>query len=131
MTTKKPQQPKSKAAKPKAAEETIVLHDQSPHDLQEGDLAIWPVVATDGTIVDVEETNDRPMTHRAERGQSRYDQIFNRIEIDGGGLKITHRNAARAMASAMKGWIKGNKQQGRVCLQKWPDGYRLFWVSKK
>lgn len=127
MTTKKPQQPKTKAAN--AAEETIVLHDQSPHDLQEGDLAIWPVRAKDGTTSEVEEVDDAPKTF-LERGQTLYSDIFCRLKIDQGGLKIKDYKTAVAISSALKRWIKNNQLQGRACFQKWPDGYRLFWVSK-
>ena len=103
----------------------------TPADLEDGDLAIWPIKLADGSTIEIEETEEKPNPPRAApKGQGKYDHIFNRMQINSGGLKIGDRQAAKTVDRALRVWLKRNGKQGRPTIQQWPDGYRVFWVSQ-
>ena len=79
----------------------------------------------------IELTQDTFRAQSARIGGGKYTQFFEKMIIDGGGLKVPSRNNAESVSDAMRQWIKRKGLAGRPCVQKWPDGYRIFWVSQK
>ena len=79
----------------------------------------------------IELTQDTFRTQSARIGGGKYTQFFEQMTIDGGGLKVPSRNNAETVSDAMRQWIKRKALAGRPSVQKWSDGYRIFWVSQK
>ena len=91
----------------------------------------WPMTTADGETFEITETNDLPRLCRVSVS-SKYDQIFNRMTMGGGGLKVAEIGDAKRVGQALKAWIKRGQHQGAARIQSWPDGtHRVFWVEKK
>lgn len=85
-----------------------------------------------GRAAIVEEVDNLPQARRQPSGESKYAQLFTRMSMDKGGLKVRTRENGLTLTKSLSLWLKKNKKPGAASLQAQPDGSTVvFWVSKK
>lgn len=75
-------------------------------------------------------TDDLPRQNRLINPPDKYRPLFERMKMDGGGIRVATRRQAESVAKSLKRWIQQNGKTGRATSQTWEDGIRVFWVSK-
>lgn len=105
--------------------EEIQAHEIKPDDLLHFEMQVG------GEIVEIEETPEPPRFVRFASTVGKYDMLFDRLKMNGGGLKVPTKKACGIIATALSTYLKRHKKEGRAREEKRGDGdYRVYWVSK-